>query len=122
MPSQIKTAILYYLPVVAWGGMIYILSSESALPGPESADLDFIFKKLAHIFVYAVLYFLLYRAVNLGKKEGRNLVLPLLLAIAYALTDEIHQRFTPGRTSTLRDIGFDFLGMSVVWLRLRGWI
>lgn len=79
-------------------------------------------KKSAHILEYAILYFLLFRAVNKfnlksKKKEIYNWLLPLVFCLLYAASDEFHQSFVPGRTSLARDVGFDFLGMLLVlWL------
>src|SRR5258708_4345873 len=99
-----KRIVLYYLPVVVWCGFIFLLSSQSNLPGPGSAVLDFIFKKSAHMFVYGVLYWLLFRAANAGKSQKLFLI-PLLICMAYAATDEFHQSFIAGRTPTIRDVG-----------------
>jgi VanZ family protein len=116
--ARMKTIILYYLPVVMWCGFIFLLSSQPNLPGPGDAALDFIFKKSAHMFVYGILYWLLFRAVNVGKTK-RMFLLPLCICIIYAATDEFHQSFIPGRTPTIRDVGFDTLGMTVSLLRLK---
>ena len=129
--------LLWWGPVFIWTGVIYTLS---ALPTVETSKIywwDFVLKKSAHVFEYAVLYFLLFRAINkievkLKKakltfliKNGqlirtKNFLLPLLLAFLYALSDEYHQRFTPGRHAKLRDVGFDLLGMVLIsWFILK---
>lgn len=113
--------IRYYLPVFAWCGLIYFLSSRSNLPGADTAFWDFILKKSAHIFVYAVLYRLIFRAVN-ARRKVKLYILPLLLSLAYAFTDEFHQSLIPGRNPTVRDLGYDTLGMLVTMLKLRGLI
>src|SRR5438128_2008353 len=47
----------------------------------------------------------------------------LLLAIAYALTDEFHQSFVPSRTASIYDSLIDsvgaLIGLTIIWLRLR---
>lgn len=73
------------------------------------------------MLVYGVLYWLIFRAANVGRKV-KSYFLPLALSLLYALTDEFHQSLTPGRSPTLRDIAFDLLGMLVALLRLRGLI
>lgn len=108
----------YYLPVLLWCGLIFFLSSQSNLPGPGAAALDFLFKKTAHMSVYAVLYWLLFRAVNAGRSTP-TYILPLLICIGYAISDEFHQGLTPGRSPTARDVGFDMLGMGVALLRIK---
>lgn len=82
---------------------------------------DFIFKKLAHIFFYAVLYFWLFYASN-GSLRGKKWVLPFILGLIFAASDEYHQSFTPGRTARIRDIGYDAIGMSIAYLRMKGYI
>jgi VanZ family protein len=111
-----------YVPPIAWATVIFIFSSQSKLPSPDGPLLDFLFKKSAHMFVYAVLYFLLYRGVNLEKKPAKNWWLPFILCFAYAAGDEFHQSFTPHRTPTIRDIGFDMIGAWVAFLRIYQYI
>jgi VanZ family protein len=107
-----------YLPPLIWAGVIYLLSAQSMLPSFSVSLHDFLFKKSMHMFVYAVLYFLLYRGVNLGKKlSTANWWLPMIFCLAYALLDELHQYFTPQRHPSLRDVGYDMLGVMIVFLR-----
>ena len=80
--------------------------------------MDFVFKKSAHMFVYSVLYWLLFRAFNVGKNQ-KSFLIPLLICIVYAATDEFHQSFIPGRTPTIRDVGFDTVRMTVALLHLK---
>jgi hypothetical protein len=48
--------------VFVWCAFIFFLSSQPHLPGPQDKTWDFIFKKLAHVTVYAVLFRLVYVA------------------------------------------------------------
>jgi VanZ family protein len=75
------------------------------------------------MFVYGVLYLLLYRGINLqrGPKE-KNWSVPFVLCLCYALLDEVHQSFTPNRSPTLRDVGFDMLGSGIAFLKLYDYI
>jgi VanZ family protein len=114
-----------YFPVIAWAVVIYSLSAQTVLAGFEVSIFDFIFKKLAHMFVYAVLYVLLYRAVTLTTHQKfyyLHLFLPLLIGLIYALSDELHQSLVPGRFATLRDVGFDALGMGIAFLKIYRYI
>ncbi len=114
---MIKILFSVYLPLLLWMGLIFFFSSQSSLPGPQEFWLDFLLHKIAHIIVYAVLYILMYRAINV-KHISRNWWLPLLFSLIYAMSDEFHQSFVPGRVSNWRDLGYDGLGMSVVMLRI----
>lgn len=112
--------LLAYFPPFAWATVIYLFSSQGVLPSFELSTIDFIFKKSAHMFVYAVLYFLLWRSVQqtiAPPQKQIHWVLPLVLTFIYALTDEIHQNFVPGRYGTIRDTGYDMLGASIVFMR-----
>lgn len=94
------------LPVVLYAAAIFLLSAQSSLPKTHVWD------KAAHFCEYAVLGFLLARAIHLV--TGWNLlrcgVLAVLLATGYAFTDEVHQYFVPGRDSDPLDVVADCLG------------
>jgi len=106
------------LPVVAWLGLIFFLSSRPDLPHPESGWLDNLFGMGAHTLEYGVLAALLSRALA-GRMRGGLLV--FVLAFLYALSDEFHQSFVPGRTPDPLDLLFDSLG-SLLGLAAWGWI
>ena len=110
----------FWGPPILWMGLIFYLSSQSQLPTPDKTWLDFLLKKAGHIVVYAVLAWLLVRAlVQEGPVQPRHLRLALLLTILYALSDEFHQSFVPGRTARLLDVGFDTLGALLALARFR---
>ena len=114
-----KKYIIAYLPSVIWAAIIFFLSNQESLPGFTVSALDFLFKKTAHMFVYAVLYFLLFRATQQTNPQLSNrsqYIVPLLICLLYSVSDEIHQSFVPGRFSTFRDMGYDMLGVSAVLL------
>lgn len=108
-----------------WMGLIFFFSSRSVLPSLHLSFYDFIFKKSAHMFVYAVLYWLFYRSVfrkNHGKIQNYHFYLILFFCLIYAFSDEYHQSFVEGRTAKLGDVGYDFLGMLTVFLKLKNFI
>lgn len=115
LPEYFKA---YAFPII-WATFIFFLSSQQALPSLEESLLDYVFKKTAHVFVHAVLYFLLLRAAQKTLPQHSKTIvwLPLLLTLAYAISDEIHQHFVPGRYGTIRDIGYDLLGAGIVFFR-----
>ena len=98
-------------PVVAWMAVIFFLSAQAHLPTPGQHWLDFVVEKSAHALEYAVLAALLLRALgNRDRERWRAFGVAVLLAWFYALTDEFHQRFVPGRAADWSDILFDWLG------------
>ena len=117
MPMTIKPPYSTWGPVIIWAALIFTLSAQPTLPSATQFAFDFIFKKSAHIFVYAVLYFLIARA--LGKPTLKHLSLAFLLCFIYAVSDEFHQSFVPGRSPRITDLGFDSIGAGIVFLKLR---
>lgn len=103
-----------WLAVIIWAGVIFWFSSrEINNPNIEFSWLDFVIKKTAHVIEYAIFYWLIFRAMSEnGLKSSRKvLILSFLLAWLYSMSDEWHQTFVPGREGTLRDVGFDTIGM-----------
>lgn len=110
-----------WLPVVLWMGLIFYFSSITSLPSPQVFALDFFIKKTAHMVVFGVLFFLYARALNSNSspKSSWNFTFAFLLTLAYAIFDEFHQSFTPGRYMKPTDVGFDMLGAFVGYLWLK---
>ncbi len=96
MAKTIQKKVIRWGPTIVWAGVIFFISSLSTLPSPEIIWWDFVLKKSAHMIEYGIFYFLLSRSTNWNKKP-KNYWLPAFLAIIYALTDEYHQSFVPGR-------------------------
>ena len=114
---SISNFINQWSPVFVWCAFIFFMSSQPHLPGPQDKTLDFILKKIGHITVYAVLFRLTYDA--LGKKSEHRVLNAFVFCILYAISDEYHQSFVPGRTPMLRDVGIDLVGMMISWILLR---
>ena len=109
-----KKILKFYLPIVLWCLVIFLFSAHPQIKTSEIYWQDFILKKSAHISEYAILSFLFYRAfLNEGYKNTDAGFYAILLCIIYAFSDEFHQLFVMGRTSTLRDIVFDTTGASL---------
>jgi VanZ family protein len=104
---------LRWLAVLLWMGGIFGLSSIPSLHTPLAPHADFMLSKLAHLGVYAGLTVLLFLTLEQHMASTRRAwLLAVLVAIGYALTDEWHQTFVPGRQGSLRDVGVDTLGMA----------
>jgi VanZ family protein len=94
-----------WLPVVLWAALIFGLSSIPDL-GTGLGGWDLALRKIAHAAEYAVLGALLFRAL------GRELP-AVAIGIAYAVTDEVHQAFVPGRQGAVLDVVVDAVGALV---------
>ena len=99
------TALRLWLPVVVWAGVIFVLSAIPSL-GTGLGTWDLVLRKLAHLSEYAVLAALLWRALGSHR-------FAFALAVAYAATDELHQRFVAGRHAAFRDVVIDAAGAAV---------
>ena len=103
-----------WLPVAAWAGLIFALSSIPDL-GTGLGGWDLILRKLAHGAEYAILGALLVRAT---RKAG----LAVALGVLYAVSDEVHQAFVSGRQGSFVDVAIDGLGVAcgvLLWQRAR---
>lgn len=97
-----------WLPAVLTMAVIFWFSSRPAEELPVFSWADAIIKKLGHIAGYAILTFSYWR--GLGMKQDKRW-LAWLLALLFAVTDEIHQSFVPGRHAGVWDVLiFDNLG------------
>ncbi|MFN8543546.1 MAG: VanZ family protein [Candidatus Binatia bacterium] len=119
-----------WLPVVLWAGVISLLSTSwlaadhtgrlllpllaKLFPGASPAGLHAMhaaIRKLAHVTEFGVLSVLLYRALHTPLRSRRRAaVLALVLAAGYAVLDELHQHFVPGRTAAAADCLLDTAG------------
>lgn len=115
-----RRPLLYlWLPLLAWMGFIFFLSAQPDLPHPDIGWLGLALSNGAHAFAFAVLAFLWVRAL-----EGRRFapLVAFLLTMLYALSDEFHQAFVPGRYPDPWDLLFDSLGAVLalaLWLHRR---
>ena len=103
--------------------VIFFLSAQPQLPSPKHRWLGILSEKSAHTFEYAVLAALAARACC-GPVGKRRLAFGagVLVAGVYALSDEFHQSFVPGRAAAWSDILFDWVGgMIGAWLWLYAW-
>jgi VanZ family protein len=108
-----------WVPVIVWMAVIFFFSG---IPDLRSGlKYDFILRKIVHIIEYFILTLLLYRAFKDSLKLDiqRLFVYPFGLSYLYAVSDEVHQSFVPGRTCTVRDLLIDVVGMIGFYLALR---
>lgn len=71
-----------------------------------------VIRKIAHFSVYTLFGVLLMALViKTNVKYRWKMIIPLLIGLIYAISDEIHQVFSPGRTPKVTDIYIDMLGV-----------
>lgn len=124
--------LLIMLAVVFWMAIIFKLSAQ---PGEQSnllsskvtgvivnlaqrfrpdvnvVSLNHFIRKCAHFLAYLVLgVIMLFAMRRIGLLDKRGVGFALLICIGYAITDELHQAFVPGRTPKLTDVFIDSSG------------
>ena len=85
--------------------LIFFVSAQPTLPHAPDAFWDTLLKKLAHMIEYATLFLLLWQAC-----EFSSVRLAWALTVLYAVSDEFHQAFVPGRHGWYGDVIVDGLG------------
>jgi VanZ family protein len=76
-------------------------------------ELNILFRKSAHIFVFGVLAMLIFKCLE---PRRHTYLLAWVLTVFYAIFDEWHQSFIPGRVATMKDVMFDSFGALVALL------
>jgi len=112
MNSHRKTAF-----ALAWMALIFILSSiPGSHTGPEGDIFDVI-KKILHFCIFGVLAYAYFNAFGRARyffgRPRAVLVLSFVLTVLYAISDEYHQLFTPGRNASPYDVMIDSAGAAV---------
>jgi VanZ family protein len=100
-----------------WGPAIFfmvVIFLFSAMPGAELPDLggwDIFAKKGGHMLGYALLASAYCYAINTYRSASRlQYILALCMATLYAVSDEWHQKYIPGRNSSFYDVCIDTAG------------
>lgn len=97
-----------WTPVALYMGAIFALSSLSHPPSPPQVS-----DKVQHFAAYSGLGLVTLRAVAGGQAAGVTAgaaATAWAIATAYGVSDEVHQRFVPGRASDPADVVADALG------------
>ncbi len=123
-PSHLRNILFYWAPPLVWMALIYYVSDQSTLPTLSDSLLDAVVKYGAHFVEYAVLALLWYRAIYSRFPHPKIQPLALLIVVIYALSDEFHQSFVPGRSATWQDVAVDMIGGAsalLVWNFVHQW-
>lgn len=93
-------------------GLIRGIIVDNVAAATEWPRLGFFIQKTGHFLEYLLLATLLFRALSATRTKNRYAaVLAIALAVSYAILDEWHQSFVPGRGSApLRDVLIDTAG------------
>lgn len=109
-----------WLPLLLWMGAIFTLSHQPSDTIPQFGVWDLLFKKGAHFGAYALLALLALRVTAVGKRPFTHhpLLFAFLITLLYAISDEFHQTFVPGRHGRFADVLIDAAGGATALLML----
>lgn len=97
-----------WLPPLVLMGLIFFLSAQPDLSSGLGL-IDLVGRKLIHAAEYALLWLLWWRALRTVLAPERAVPAALLVAVAYAVSDEYHQSFVHGRNGSPLDVAIDAL-------------
>ena len=139
-----KKKILALIMLIAWMVIVFILSGDIATESTEKSDyfvnatlnifnfentlkivglITYYVRKSAHLILYLIggicIYNYLFRIEN--KYIKRNCyIFSIVFGAIYAISDELHQAFVPGRSCMIQDMCIDtvgcFLGVCIMYL------
>lgn len=110
-----------WLPLIIWLVLIFLVSDRPKAEIPDYGAWDLLVKKSSHFVAYAIVALLARRAFG---SSPLATPLALLLTFLYAVSDEYHQTFVPGRHGNWIDVLIDTAGglaalTAAWWLRRR---
>jgi VanZ family protein len=123
--------ILFVTLVIVWMSVIFYLSSQSGYESHQASKvvvnkvhsyvevgldknidiekLNFYFRKNAHFAEFAFLAFLVYFLLKSFKLRYKGFI-SFLICLIFAISDEVHQMYTPNRTPSVVDVYIDISG------------
>ncbi len=96
--------------------VIFVVSAQRSVPS-VAGRWDVVVKKAMHVAAYGILTWLYLRALRGTTSDDTPVrAVAAALALTYALSDEYHQGFVPGRNASLSDVLIDGVGVIAVIL------
>ena len=109
LSRQDKKQLVYFFSAIIWGTLIFYLSSLPNLDSGFPFFYDFILRKLAHIFVFFVLTYLVAKSLNNARRLHLWFIITAI--VYYSFIDEIHQANIITRHGNYLDILIDSVGI-----------
>ncbi len=106
-----------WIPPLTLMGLIFLLSAQPNLSSGLGL-IDLVARKLVHFGEFALLCVLWWRALRTVAPPRAALGVALAIAIAYAVTDELHQSSVPTRNGAPLDVAIDTAGAVLAALLL----
>lgn len=112
--QRAKRLLNLWVPVIVWAGVIFYFSSRPTIETTDFFLGDFLIKKTAHLVEYGIFAILFFRAlVSSNVSVKKAMLFSVVASFLYAVTDEFHQSFTPGRGPKFTDVLIDTTGATL---------
>ena len=126
-----KKKIINLVLLFMWMGLIFFMSSNNGEKSTGQSDLvitilsstginlsgsfgefaSVIVRKAAHVCEYMILSLLLYNVLKDYIRITKKIMIYTIIGvILYAMSDELHQMFVPGRAGRIQDVFIDTIG------------
>ena len=125
-----KRLIVSWSLLIGWMLLIFFMSNQPADISNKQSDLvinlfsaigidlnthlgelaSFVVRKGAHFTEYFILYCFSIAVCRYYVDIKKATIYCLFIVLGYAISDEVHQYFIPGREMAIRDVAIDFLG------------
>lgn len=125
-----KRLIINWILLIGWMLLIFFMSNQPAEVSTKQSDLvikvfsiigidfnntlgsfaSFFVRKIAHFTEYFILYYLTISVFKYYFDIKMARIYSLFIILGYAIGDEVHQYFVPGREMAIRDVIIDFSG------------
>lgn len=102
-----KKRIFYLTITLIIAVAIFLVSSISSFP---TVSTGFDLSTIYHFGVFFMFTFFLTLTLTNKRLNYKTILIILLISLAYALSDEFHQLFVPGRFADIKDLLTDFAG------------
>ena len=125
-----KRLIIICILLIVWMLLIFCMSNKPADISSKQSDLvinlfsaigidlnthlgelaSFVVRKAAHFTEYFILYCFSIAVCKQYVDIKKARIYSLFIVLGYAISDEVHQYFIPGREMAIRDVAIDFSG------------
>lgn len=130
-----KKQILYFVLIIIWMIIVFTFSNEPAeisskqsggitervvhaitkdnkrITQTQRDQIETIIRKCAHFVLYLIGGILTTNFIGTTKVQDKHIIIyAIAFCFAYAITDEVHQLFVPGRSGEIRDVIIDTAG------------
>jgi len=111
-----KERMFYIFITILIAIIIFLFSDISFFTGEETG---FNLASFYHFGVFFMFTFFLSLSLKNGKINIKLISIILLVSLSYAISDEFHQLFVPGRFASVKDVLIDLIGGTCAVLTLQ---